>query len=88
MSQPSCSRHKNFSTGDVMNRKTFLNRLTRTTDPFGNVSTIYYDAVGNRASTDWAVVPQYKGLPTSRIELDDRFMKRILPRCRLHPVTW
>ena len=45
-----------------------------------SIEVVAYDAVGNRASSDWAVVAQYKGLPTSRIELDDRFMKRILPR--------
>jgi murein DD-endopeptidase MepM/ murein hydrolase activator NlpD len=38
------------------------------------------DAVGNRATGTWAVVPQYRAQPKDDIRLDARFMERILPR--------
>jgi murein DD-endopeptidase MepM/ murein hydrolase activator NlpD len=38
------------------------------------------DSVGNRATGEWAVVPQYRAQPKDDIRLDTRFMKRVLPR--------
>lgn len=44
------------------------------------IEVVAEDVVGNRARAGWAVVPQYKELPEARIELDKRFIERVLPR--------